>query len=114
MLINLIGNALKFTPKGGKVSIQLVGQPAAGALSVKVRDTGVGISPARLPVVSRPYSRGQPGPEAPEGSGLGLSITKVLVEKLGGRLGIESALGAGTEVTVTLPVKWTHKPETLH
>jgi two-component system cell cycle sensor histidine kinase PleC len=114
VLINLVGNAIKFTPKGGKVSIRMKGELAGGAVKLQVRDSGIGISPERLPVVAHPYSRGQPGPEAPEGSGLGLSITKILVEKLGGRLGIESALGAGTEVTVTLPVKWTHRSDTVH
>ena len=48
---------------------------------------------------------------APEGSGLGLSITKFMVEKLGGRIGIDSSMGAGTEVTVTLPTRWVEKPQ---
>mgnify|MGYP003353029493 CR=1 FL=1 len=46
--------------------------------------------------------------------GLGLSIAKFMVEKLGGRLGINSALGAGTEVTVTLPIRWTHREAPVH
>ena len=111
VLINLIGNAIKFTPAGGQVMIHAANEPAAHALSLKVKDTGVGISPERLPEVAKPYSRGQPGPGAPEGSGLGLSIAKFMVEKLGGRLGINSALGSGTEVTVTLPVRWNHGPQ---
>jgi two-component system cell cycle sensor histidine kinase PleC len=114
VLINLIGNAVKFSPKGGRVSVQMQRELAGGAVSVKVKDTGSGISPERLPGIAQPYSRGEPGPDAPEGSGLGLSITKVLVEKLGGKLGIKSALGTGTGVTVTLPVVWTQKSGTVH
>ncbi len=106
VLINLIGNAIKFTPSGGQVTIHVASQPAANSLSLMVKDTGRGISPERLPQVARPYSRGETGPGEPEGSGLGLSIAKFMVEKLGGRLGIASALGAGTEVTVTLPMRW--------
>ncbi len=111
VLINLIGNAIKFTPSGGQVTIHISSEPAAHALSLRVTDTGVGISAERLPQVAKPYSRGEPGPNAPEGSGLGLSIAKFMVEKLGGRLGISSALGSGTEVTVTLPVRWSLKPD---
>ncbi len=106
VLINLIGNAIKFTPSGGQVTIHVTSEPKANSLSLKVKDTGRGISPERLPQVAQPYSRGETGPGAPEGSGLGLSIAKFMVEKLGGRLGIASALGSGTEVTVTLPMRW--------
>jgi two-component system cell cycle sensor histidine kinase PleC len=111
VLINLIGNAIKFTPSGGQVTVHAANEPADHALRLKVKDTGVGIAPERLPDVAKPYSRGQTGPGTPEGSGLGLSIAKFMVEKLGGRLGINSALGAGTEVTVTLPLRWSHRPE---
>jgi signal transduction histidine kinase len=112
VLINLVGNAIKFTPSGGQVTIHISSEPAAHALSLKVKDTGVGIAADRLPQVAQPYSRGEPGPGAPEGSGLGLSIAKFMVEKLGGRLGISSAVGSGTEVTITLPVRWPQRPET--
>ena len=114
VLINLVGNAIKFTPSGGQVTIHISSAPAAQAPSLKVKDTGVGISAERLPQVAEPYSRGEPGPGAPEGSGLGLSIAKFMVEKLGGRLGISSVIGSGTEVTVTLPVRWAPRPETKH
>jgi signal transduction histidine kinase len=110
VLINLIGNAIKFTPSGGRVTVHIASEPASQALKLKVKDTGVGIAAERLPGVAEPYSRGEPGPDAPEGSGLGLSIAKFMVEKLGGRLGIDSALGAGTEVTVTLPMRWSPPP----
>jgi len=114
VLINLVGNAIKFTPSGGQVTIHISSAPAAQALSLRVKDTGVGITAERLPQVARPYSRGEQGPGAPEGSGLGLSIAKFMVEKLGGRLGISSAVGSGTEVTVTLPMRWNPHPETTH
>ncbi|MSP48104.1 MAG: HAMP domain-containing histidine kinase [Alphaproteobacteria bacterium] len=115
VLINLVGNAIKFTRTGGQVTIHIASEPATQALSLKVTDTGVGIAPERLPGVAQPYSRGQPGPDAPEGSGLGLSIAKFMVEKLGGRMGIDSTVGSGTEVTVTLPIRWSHKaPPTTH
>jgi len=114
VLVNLVGNAIKFTPAGGRVSVRIVREPVARTVTVKVKDTGIGIAPGRLPKVAQPYSRGEPGPGAPEGSGLGLSIAKFMVEKLGGQLGIASALGTGTEVSITLPMNWREPDARVH
>ena len=114
VLVNLVGNAIKYTPAGGRVSVRIVREPIARTVTVKVKDTGIGIAPSRLPKVAQPYSRGEPGPGAPEGSGLGLSIAKFMVEKLGGRLGIASALGTGTEVSVTRPMSWREPEARVH
>jgi PAS domain S-box-containing protein len=93
ILINLIGNAVKFTPKGGvtlKIGHHL------GQLRFQVEDTGTGIAPEDLTKVFLPFQQvGDPSYRA-EGTGLGLSITKKLVEMMGGELHVESTLGHGS------------------
>jgi signal transduction histidine kinase len=102
VLSNLIGNAVKFTPPGGQVTVRL--QPTDGGADLHVSDTGVGIDPRELPHVFERFYRGTHAHEARAGgSGLGLSIVKSIVEMHGGRVSIESAPGAGTDVTVQLP-----------
>lgn len=101
VLINLVGNALKYTPEGGNVHVtcRLDGH----AVAISVRDSGPGISPDDQKRIFDPFVRlgGHKGGE--EGAGLGLTITKQLVEAMGGTVIVESALGAGSTFTVTLP-----------
>jgi heavy metal sensor kinase len=104
---NLIDNALKFTPPGGRVLVTVTPRPAAGQAVLRVSDTGVGIAPEDLPhVFERFYradkarSREQPG----GGTGLGLSICQAIVTAHGGHLGVESKPGHGTAVTAALPL----------
>ncbi len=102
VLSNLIGNAIKFTPAGGRVDVRLEATSAGAA--VRVRDSGVGIDPRELPHVFERFYRGASAHESrAAGSGLGLSIVKSIVEMHAGRITVESAPGRGTEVTVTLP-----------
>jgi signal transduction histidine kinase len=102
VLSNLIGNAIKFTPAGGRVDVRLEATSAGAA--VRVRDSGVGIDPKELPHVFERFYRGASAHESrAAGSGLGLSIVKSIVEMHAGRITVESAPGRGTEVTVTLP-----------
>ncbi len=102
VLGNLIGNAIKFTEAGGRVAVHLRETPEGAELSV--RDTGVGIDAAELPRVFDRFFRGsQAHEERAGGSGLGLSIVRSIVEMHGGRVTIQSKLGSGTEVVVTLP-----------
>ncbi|HET7676685.1 MAG TPA: HAMP domain-containing sensor histidine kinase [Candidatus Limnocylindrales bacterium] len=102
VLANLIGNAIKFTPAGGRVEVRL--RPTEDGAELAVADTGVGIEPAELPHVFERFYRGSGANELrATGSGLGLSIVRSIVEMHGGRVTIESAPGRGTTVHVLLP-----------
>ncbi|HUR97830.1 MAG TPA: ATP-binding protein [Pyrinomonadaceae bacterium] len=101
---NLISNAIKFTPDGGKIWIGV--KSTAETVAVHVRDTGHGIDPAALPNIFRQFSQGEIGrSRSNTGLGLGLSIVKILVNKHGGTVGAFSqGLGKGSEFVVTLPL----------
>ena len=99
--LNLLSNALKFTPAGGEVDLSL--RAAAGALELAVADTGPGISPEDLKRLGAPYAQAEAGRGA-KGTGLGLSLVKALAGLHGGELLLESRLGEGTAATVRLPV----------
>jgi signal transduction histidine kinase len=103
---NLVGNALKFTPRGGRVSVAVRapdGAPEDGARIV-VTDTGVGIDAAELPRIFERFYRGSRANEARgSGSGLGLAIVKSIVDMHAGRVSVESHVGGGSTFTVTLP-----------
>ena len=102
VLANLLGNAVKFTPRGGRVTVSLRRTP--GGAELRVADTGVGIQPAELPHVFERFYRGSEGAaERGGGSGLGLAIVRSIVEMHVGRVEIASTVGSGTEVVVTLP-----------
>lgn len=102
VLGNLIGNAIKFTPTGGRVEVS-VAETESGA-ELRVADTGVGINPNELPHVFERFYRGSQASESrATGSGLGLSIVRSIVEMHNGRVAISSSPGAGTEVSVALP-----------
>jgi signal transduction histidine kinase len=102
LLTNLIGNALKFTPSGGAVSVQLVdGSPE---VMIEVRDTGPGIPPDELPHIFERFYRGtNTGDARASGSGLGLAIVRSIVEMHGGEIDVESALGHGTVFRIRFP-----------
>jgi signal transduction histidine kinase len=103
VVTNLVGNAIKFTPRGGAVRVQVRAEPEGGA-SITVADTGIGIDPAELPRIFDRFFRGSRASEARgSGSGLGLAIVRSIVEMHGGTVGVESRLGAGTTFRVTLP-----------
>jgi signal transduction histidine kinase len=102
VLTNLIGNAMKFTPRGGSVRV-ILGPDPSGA-RIQVRDTGVGIDANELPKVFDRFYRGSRANEARgSGSGLGLAIVRSVVEMHGGRVTVESRVGSGSTFTVTLP-----------
>jgi signal transduction histidine kinase len=103
VLTNLIGNALKFTPRGG--SVQVVLSPRNRGARIQVIDTGVGIDAAELPKIFDRFYRGSRANEARgSGSGLGLAIVRSVVEMHGGRVMVESRVGAGSTFTVILPI----------
>jgi signal transduction histidine kinase len=101
---NLVSNAIKFTPRGGRVTIGL--ERSAQQAHVVVADTGIGIDPAQLTKVFDTFWQADSAtPSAREGLGLGLSIVRRLVELHGGTIDAYSAgLGAGARMTVTLPL----------
>ena len=97
VLLNLLANALRHTPAEGVISIAVEARPQR--MLIRVRDSGSGIAPEELP---RLFERFQKESDS-RGSGLGLPIARKLVLAHGGDIGIESAVGEGTEVTVSLP-----------
>ncbi|MEB3221045.1 MAG: ATP-binding protein [Candidatus Sericytochromatia bacterium] len=103
VLLNVVGNAIKFTPAGGRVSVTLE-QRGAEAL-VAVHDTGIGIPASALSqVFDRFYQVDSTSTRARGGVGLGLAIAKSLVERQGGRMGVESEPGQGTSFWFRLPL----------
>lgn len=99
---NLIDNALKYTPRGGQVSVELRG--AGGQAILSVHDTGPGISPDELPRIWDRLFRGDRS-RAERGLGLGLSLVKAIVEAHGGSVSVVSELGRGSTFTVSLPTQ---------
>jgi signal transduction histidine kinase len=103
---NLIENAIKYTPCGGRVEILLRPGPKVNTVRLLVRDTGPGITPENLSHVFERFYRAeitQPRPGVARGSGLGLAIAKSIVENHGGEIGVSSQLGNGTTFWADLP-----------
>ena len=103
VLRNLLGNAVKFTPRFGKVNVSTIVDE--NAVSILVKDTGIGISNANINKLFRidtDYKR--PGTANEQGTGLGLKLSKEFVEKLGGKIWVESELGKGCDFKFTLPL----------
>jgi signal transduction histidine kinase len=102
LMTNLVGNALKFTPPGGAVSVAV--EERSNAVVVEVRDTGAGIPADELPRIFERFYRGtNTGDARASGSGLGLAIVRSIVEMHGGQIDISSEVGTGTRVLITLP-----------
>jgi two-component system cell cycle sensor histidine kinase PleC len=102
VLLNLMSNAVKFTPEGGKVKLR--GFQAADGVVMQVSDTGIGIGEDDLLRVGRPFEQIESQhSKKHQGSGLGLALSKSLIELHGGALRIDSKLGEGTTVSFTLP-----------
>jgi len=103
VLLNLVSNAIKFTNPGGNIAVSAV--EASGGVQLTVRDNGIGISPDFLTRIAQPFEQASNDPARTHGgSGLGLALVKSLVALHGGEFAIQSKLGHGTEVTVTLPL----------
>jgi signal transduction histidine kinase len=100
--LNLISNALKFTPEGGRVEVAALETKDGAVLAVS--DTGVGISPEELTRLSRTFEQGEAG-KRQKGAGLGLSVVRAFAELHGGRLDIESREGGGTTIAVFFPAE---------
>jgi signal transduction histidine kinase len=103
ILINLLMNAVKFTEAGGRIELS-AGLTQSRALAFTVIDTGIGMSAADEAIALEPFGQVNAASSAGrQGSGLGLSIVKALVELHGGALAIDSAPGVGTTIKVTVP-----------
>lgn len=103
VLDNLLSNALKFSPEGGIVKMQMKPDPKAGVLEVAVSDAGPGIAPEDLPHIFERFYQGKTKSKyTSAGSGLGLALAKKVVEAHGGRIWIESEMGKGTTVRFIL------------
>jgi cell cycle sensor histidine kinase DivJ len=104
IVINLVSNAVKFTPKGGRVKIQL--RRVGSLVELAVDDTGIGIAASDLERLGDPFFQAKSSYDRPyEGTGLGLSVVRGLVGLHGGSLHVESTPGAGTCVSVRLPAE---------
>ena len=100
---NLVSNALKFTPRGGKVIVEL--STAGSNAVITVRDTGMGIPAEELDMLFSRFFRATTATRnAVPGVGLGLTITKAIITAHGGAMGVSSEEGVGTEFSVTLPL----------
>jgi DNA-binding response OmpR family regulator/anti-sigma regulatory factor (Ser/Thr protein kinase) len=104
ILTNLISNALKFTPSGGEIKVEL--SHLSGNLEMVVTDTGIGISEKDLPhVLERFYQADSSDTRAAQGTGIGLAHTQELLKIMGGNISVESETGKGTCVFVQLPIR---------
>ncbi|HEV8383271.1 MAG TPA: PAS domain S-box protein, partial [Candidatus Acidoferrales bacterium] len=101
ILLNLLGNAIKFTPAGGRIEVNA--RRENGAVRIGVQDSGPGIPPEERDKIFEAFYRMRHGDVAAEGTGLGLAITQRLVEMQGGKLGVESEVGTGSCFFFTFP-----------
>jgi signal transduction histidine kinase len=103
LVANLIGNAIRYTPRGGRVTVRL--SEVGGMLHLEVEDTGIGIANDDLPRVFEEFYRAANAREhASDGTGLGLAIVKAVAEQHGGSVAVDSEVGRGTRFTVTVPL----------
>ena len=104
VLINLIANAIRHTPKGGKISIVVTAK--ANQVHLRISDTGEGIAPEDLPMIWERFYKGDKSRTRTQGgTGLGLAIVKRIVEGHGGQINVESKLKEGTTFNIVLPVQ---------
>jgi len=104
VVVNLLTNAVKFTPAGGTISVEVTGTDDRVVL--EVRDSGIGIATEDQPLVFERFFRGAAAADgAVSGSGLGLAVVKAIVDAHAGVVGVDSAEGKGTTVRVELPVR---------
>jgi signal transduction histidine kinase len=104
LFINILENAIRYTPNDGNISVSLV-KKEENAL-VAISDTGIGIPPEHLPhIFERFYRVDKARSRAEGGVGLGLAIAKYIAESHGGKIELESQVGKGTTFTITIPLK---------
>jgi len=113
VLINLVGNALKFTPAGGSIVIRVRPHPELRQVEISVQDSGVGIAPEDQARIFDEFAqvRHAHAGSARDGSGLGLAIAKRIVEAHHGELRVTSTPGQGSTFSFTLPLKADHSDD---
>ena len=113
VLNNLIGNAIKFTPKDGQVTVEAMRSSETGCVRITVKDTGMGIAKEDLPKLFKKFQQvGSRRPGDLNGTGLGLAISKEIVELHGGKIWVESESGQGSRFMFDLPIEAPSKPTT--
>src|SRR3984957_10735187 len=108
VLLNLLSNAVKFTPRGGRITLKAESRhdSMGDRVKISVRDTGIGIAPHDLARLARPFEQIESQQsKTQQGTGLGLALSKSLIEMHGGMLEIESQPGVGTTVSFLLPIR---------
>jgi signal transduction histidine kinase len=103
VLLNLLSNAIKFTPEGGRIDVRAV--PIDGAVEVSVSDTGVGIAPEDQEAIFEEFRQVGTADKKVEGTGLGLALSRKFVELHGGKIWVESQVGAGSTFTFSIPMR---------
>jgi signal transduction histidine kinase len=101
VLINLVGNAIRYTPQGGRITVYAC--KTADGVTIRITDTGRGILPDDLPYIWERFYTADPSRQRSGGRGLGLAITKSIVEAHGGTISVESTVGQGTTFSIWLP-----------
>jgi len=105
VLLNLMTNAVKFTPAGGTLTVESWSNDLDGYV-FRFRDTGIGIAPEDIPMVLTPFGQVESAiSRIQQGTGLGLPLTKSIVELHGGSFELQSEVGVGTTVTVSFPAR---------
>src|SRR5207247_2198423 len=102
VLLNLLSNALKFTPEGGRIDVRAAATDAL--VEVSVADTGVGIAPADQEAVFEEFRQVGTADKKVEGTGLGLALSRKFIELHGGRIWVKSELGQGSTFLFTVPI----------
>ena len=102
VFLNLIANAFKYTPSGGKVLVQV--SQKNSSITVEVKDTGIGIPAQDLPHIFEEFFRASNVAKTTKGTGLGLSLVKYIIEKHGGNILLESEVGKGSSFRFTIPI----------
>ena len=105
MIANLLSNAIKYSPDGGEVTLAVRRDAAGDRAVLEVRDRGLGIPAADLPRVFERFRRGSNVVGRIPGTGIGLAGARQVVEQHGGAIAVDSVEGAGTTVTIQLPIQ---------
>ena len=103
VLLNILSNALKFTPEGGRIDVRA--RLADGMAEISVADTGVGIAPEDQEAVFEEFRQVGTADKKVEGTGLGLALSRKFIELHGGRIWVQSQVGVGSTFTFTIPVR---------
>jgi PAS domain S-box-containing protein len=106
VLYNFVSNAVKFTPAGGKVSVRVTREEEF-YFRLEVEDTGIGIDPAEIPLLFKEFQQLPNSRKAEQGTGLGLALTRTIVEAQGGKVAVRSELGKGSVFSAVLPLDTT-------